>query len=187
MNDIVPKKIGTPAVDKHYKTWVQTERKAHEAWASLIAKKPKAAQLMHHFVALMGSKNAVVINQKTLAKLMNCSVRTVQYAIQELVTGKWIEVVQLNGQGTVSAYVVNDRVAWADKRENLRLSAFSANVIANYEDQNPDMLTSGDLRKIPALYEGEAQLPSGEGEPPPSQLLLEGTMPDLPFTTQDND
>ena len=38
------------------KTWVQTERAAHEAWAGLIARAPRAAMLLHHFVALMGEK-----------------------------------------------------------------------------------------------------------------------------------
>src|SRR3546814_7957183 len=60
--------------------WVQTERAAHEAWASLIEKAPKAAQLMHILTARVGEHNAVVISQKTLAALMKCSRRTVQRA-----------------------------------------------------------------------------------------------------------
>ena len=95
------------------KTWVQTERAAHEAWAGLIARAPRAAMLLHHFVALMGEKNAVVISQKTLAKMLGVTDRTVRSAIADLVAQRWISVVKLNGPGTVSAYVVNDRVAWA--------------------------------------------------------------------------
>src|SRR3546814_6743754 len=53
--------------------WVQTERAAHEAWASLIEKAPKAAQLMHILTARVGEHNAVVVSQKTLAALMKCS------------------------------------------------------------------------------------------------------------------
>ena len=53
--------------------WVQTERAAHEAWAALIAKAPKAAQLMHILTARVGEHNAVVISQKTLRSLMGCS------------------------------------------------------------------------------------------------------------------
>src|SRR3546814_11515597 len=45
--------------------WVQTERAAHEAWASLIEKAPKAAQLMHLLTARVGEHNAVVVSQKT--------------------------------------------------------------------------------------------------------------------------
>ncbi len=91
--------------------WVQTERKAHEAWAGLIARKPTAAMLLHHLVAQMGHQNAVVVSQKTLSKLIGRSLRTVQYAVKDLVAERWISVVKLNGPGTVSAYVVNDRVA----------------------------------------------------------------------------
>ena len=95
------------------KAWVQTERAAHEAWAGLIARKPRAAMLLHHFVALMGERNAVVISQKTLAKMLGVTDRTVRSAITDLVAERWVSVVKLNGPGTVSAYVVNDRVAWA--------------------------------------------------------------------------
>lgn len=160
--------------------WVQTERKAHEAWANLIARKPRAAMLLHHLVAQMGYQNAVVVGQKTLAKLMGCGLRTVQYAISDLVTENWIQVVKLNGPGTVSAYVVNDRVAWGQPRDQLRLSAFSATVVANFDDQDEALLGHVDLRRIPTLYPGEQQLPNGDGEPPPNQPPIPGLEPDLP-------
>jgi hypothetical protein len=63
-----PAKLGTP-VKAGPRTWVQTERAAHEQWARLVMSSPRAAALMHHFVALMGHQNAVVIPQKTLARL----------------------------------------------------------------------------------------------------------------------
>lgn len=160
--------------------WVQTERAAHEAWAGLIARKPRAAMLLHHLVANMGSQNAVVVSQKTLAKLMGCSHRTVQYAVSDLVAERWISVVKLNGPGTVAAYVVNDRVAWGQPRDQLRLSVFSAAVVADHQDQDDALLGHGDLRRIPTLYPGEMQLPSGSGEPPPSQPSLTGLEPNIP-------
>src|SRR3546814_3507747 len=64
--------------------WVQTERAALEAWASLIEKAPKAAQLIHILTARVGEHNAVVVSQKTLAALMKCSRRTVQRAVDVL-------------------------------------------------------------------------------------------------------
>ena len=136
------------------KTWVQTERAAHEAWAGLIARAPRAAMLLHHFVALMGEKNAVVISQKTLAKMLGVTDRTVRSAIADLVAQRWISVVKLNGPGTVSAYVVNDRVAWGERRDNLPLSVFSATVVADQEDQEGALLGHGELRRIPSLYPG---------------------------------
>lgn len=160
--------------------WVQTERKAHEAWAGLIARKPRAAMLLHHLVAQMGQQNAVVVSQKTLAKLMGVTDRTVRSAITDLVAERWISVVKLNGPGTVSAYVVNDRVAWGQPRDQLRMSVFSAAVVADFEDQEEALLGHGDLRKVPVLFPGERQLPTGEGEDPPSQPGLPDMEPDLP-------
>jgi len=140
--------------------------------------------LLHHLVAKMGHQNAVVISQKSLAKLMGIHERTVRRAITDLVDERWIQVVRI-GSGKESAYVVNDYVAWGQKRSQLSLSTFSATVVADRDDQSPDTLTSTDLRRIPTLYPGEEQLPHGEPEKPPSQGLLEGTEPDLPYRDPD--
>jgi len=173
------------SVTSSTKTWVQTERSAHEAWAGLIARKPRAAMLLHHFVALMGERNAVVIGQKVLAKMMNVTDRTVRSAIADLVAERWISVVKLNGPGTVAAYVVNDRVAWGERRENMALSVFSATVVADQAEQEEALLGHGELRRIPSVYSGEIQLPTGPGQEPPSQPSLGGLEPDLPALTGD--
>ena len=178
-----PDKVGVPARNKPGH-WVQTERKAHEAWARLIARKPRAAELLHHLVAQMGHQNAVVIPQAVLAKLMNRSVDTVQRAVKDLVAGGWIQVVRL-GRGKEAAYVVNDRVACGQPRDQLRLSVFSASVVADFDDQDEALLGHGDLRRIPTLYPGEQQLPSGPGEDPPSQPNFPGFEPDLPARIED--
>lgn len=146
----------------------------------LYSKKPRAAQLMHLLVAHMGHQNAVVVSQKTLAKLMGVSDRTVRTAVKDLEARQWIQIVKLNGPGTVSAYVVNDRVAWGQKRSQLNLSTFSAEVLADQEDQEPGTLTGEALRKIPQIYAGEEQIPHGDHDDPPSQGLIEGMEPDLP-------
>ena len=146
--------------------------------------KPRAAALAHHLVAQMGHQNAVVIPQTVLAKLMGCSVDTVQRAVRDLVAEKWISVVRL-GRGKEAAYVVNDRVAWGQPRDQLRLSVFSAAVVADFDDQDEALLGHGDLRRIPTLYPGEQQLPSGPGEEPPSQPTFDGFEPDLPARIED--
>ena len=178
--DSTAAEIGTPAKNK-IGQWVQTERKAHEAWASLIGRKPRAAMLLHHLVAQMGHQNAVVVPQKVLARLLKCSQETVKRAVADLVAERWVQVVKLNGPGTVNAYVVNDRVAWGQPRDQLRLSAFSATVVADHDDQDPATTDSTTLRRIPTLYPGEQQLPSGPHEDPPSQPCLPDMEPDLPF------
>lgn len=163
------------------KTWVQTERAAHEAWARLSLRSPRAAALMHHLVANMGPQNAIVVNQRTLSKMLGCTVRTVQRAVADLVADKWIQAINLGGAGTVNAYVVNDQVAWGEKRDmRPHLSVFSARVIADFDDQDASTLERIGLRKLPMLYPGEAQLPAGPGEPPPSQPSIAGMETDLP-------
>ena len=134
---------------------------------------------MHLLVAKMGHQNAVVVPQKVLAKLMGAHERTVQRAVADLVSDNWIEVIRLNGAGTICAYVVNDRVAWGQPRDQLRLSVFSAAVVADYDDQE-DAKTGQSLRQIPVLFSGERQLPSGPGEDPPAQPALDGLEHDLP-------
>jgi DNA-binding transcriptional MocR family regulator len=178
-----PPEVGAPA--KHSQgRWVQTERKAHEDWANLIARKPRAAQLLHHLVAQMGHQNAVVVSQKVLSQLMGVSVDTVARAVRDLVSSHWIQVVRI-GKGKEAAYVVNDRVAWGQPRDQLRLSTFSATVIADLDDQEPETLEHRDLRRIPTLYPGEQQLPGGAGLPPPSQPSFDGLEPDLPSLAGD--
>jgi hypothetical protein len=159
--------------------WVQTERKAHEAWANLISRKPRAAEALHHLVAHMGNQNAVVMPQKVLAALMGKSLDTAQRAIRDLAAERWIQVVRI-GKGKESAYVINDQVAWGQAREQLRLSAFSATIIADADDQDGLTLDQAPLRKLPTLYPSERQLPSGDGLPPPSQPFLDRMEPDLP-------
>jgi len=166
-------------------TWVQTERKAHEAWAILIGSKPKAAQLMHLLVANMDRKGAVVASQKTLAEMMGCSVATVKRSLKALTDDNWLEVARIGSErGGVNAYLVNRRVAWADKRENQRYAAFDARIIVSASEQDKATLEATEpLRQLPQL--GETQLPTGEGVEPPSQPSLEGMEPDLPAIVTD--
>ena len=142
----------------HRGTFVQTERATHLAWAQLSAKRPAASSVLHFLAGGVGNQNAVVISQKAIAKVLGLSDRTIIRAVQELVEGNWIQVVRL-GAGRECAYVLNDRVAWADKRENLRFSRFTAEVIADAEDQPAETLEGPELRQIPAM-----PIPFGELE-----------------------
>ena len=168
---------------------VQTDRKIHEAWARMIARKPKAAMLAHYLAANVGEHNAVVASHKTLAQLLDIHPTTVKRAIADLVAENWIEVRQIGSTGTACAYVLNHRVAWAGKRDNIRYALFSANVIVT-SDEQPDSAELGEqqpLRKLPRLFAGERQLPAGEGEPPPSEPSLPGMEPDLPALAEPAD
>lgn len=162
-------------------TWVQTERKTHEAWGALTLRKPRAAALAHHLVAMCDpSDNAVVVSQTLLAKLLGCSTDTVQRAVKDLVADNWIEVVRL-GKGKEAAYVLNDRVAWSRSRKDLAYSRFRAAVIADRDDQDAATLENkAPLRRFPSLALGQEQLPTGPGEDPPSQPALDGLEHDIP-------
>lgn len=169
----------TPAQNPH-KTWVQTQRAAHEVWARICRENGSAAALLHILVANLDKQNAVVVNQKTLAKMAGLSERTIRNALTVLKNENFIEVIRLNGPGTVNAYVVNDRVVWTGKTsDKIHLSLFSASIIADAEFQEPGTMENrSKLRQLPWI--GELQLPHGDGEPPVSQRLLDGMEPDLP-------
>jgi len=166
--------------------WVQTDREAHERWAQLAVRNPKASALLHILAARVGDHNAVVASQGTLAKIMGCSAATIKRALAELRAGNWIEVRQVGPTGSVNAYVVNDRVVWSGPREGIRFSLFTANVILTDEEQ-PDRASLGNqdpLMKLPRMFPGEQQLPAGPGLPPPSEPALPGLEADLPAITE---
>lgn len=61
---------------------------------------------------------------------------------------------------------------------SLSYSKFHATVVADRTDQ--DGIEDADLRRIPTMFDGEIQLPSGPGEDPPSQPIFDGMEPDIP-------
>lgn len=163
-------------------TWVQVDRKVMEKWAQLTMENPRASQVMMVIVGNIGRGNAIVVSQQTLAKMSGCSVSTVQRALYALIRGNWIQTAQIGASGTVNAYIVNDRVAWMGKRDGIRYSLFSANVLIS-EAEQPDASVLDNkppLEQIPAMFAGERQLPTGEGLPPPSQPFFASLEPDLP-------
>lgn len=166
--------------------WVQTDRKTHEAWARLGARNPMASALLHELVSKVGPHNAVAIPQTTLAKLLGVTDRTIRSALAVLEREQWIQIVRL-GKGRECAYVLNDRVAWAQSRDGLRASLFSATIVADYDDQTPETLDETPLQRLPRVFSGERQLPSGDGLPPVSQPFLDGMEPDLPAAAMRDD
>ena len=169
-------------------TWVQTERAAHAAWAGLIGRKPKAAQLLHLLVANMGRDGAVVTSQATLAALMGVSVNTVKRSLTVLGAENWVDIVRVGSErGGVNAYVVNRRVAWADKRSNQRYAAFDARILVSTDEQDASTIAVDrpNLRQLPSLSPGDLQLPAGDGLKPPNQPSIDGLEPDLPSLPRD--
>src|SRR3546814_6878400 len=84
-----------------------------------------------------------VCSSDLLAELLGVrSITTIKTAITALVSGNWIEVRRIGENGTVNAYVLNDRVVWSGPREGLRYSLFSATVVVSDSEQ-PDRDTLG--------------------------------------------
>ncbi len=163
-------------------TWVQVERAAMERWSKLAVSNPRAAAVMMLMTSQMGRNNALVASQTTLAKMAGCGLNTLKRALTVLREGNWIEVRQIGPTGTACAYIVNDRVAWSGNRDGIRYSLFSAAVLIS-DDEQPDQAEIGaqpPLERIPAMYPGESQLPTGPGLAPPTQPPLVGLEPDLP-------
>jgi hypothetical protein len=147
----------------------------------LTVSSPRAAALAHFLVANMEQSGAVVASYATLAKMSGMSVSTIRRAIDDLKAGRWIEVVQIGGKGGANAFVINSRVGWSQGRDKLHLAAFTARVIVDHDEQHS--IDDAPLRRIPTLMPGEMQLPSGQGEDPPSQPAIPGLEPDLPSLT----
>ena len=165
-------------------TWVQTERAAHEKWARLAINNPRASSVLHVMISNMGRHNAIIASHANLARMSGCSVATLKRCLSVLKEENWIEVRQIGPTGTACAYVINDRVAWSGARDGIRYSLFSATVLVS-EDEQPDkdkLDTQPPLTKLPSLYPGERQLPSGAGLPPPSAPMIPGLEADLPST-----
>lgn len=139
--------------------------------------------MLHVLVSQMDSHAAVVASRATLASLVGYSGATVKRAIADLRNDRWIEVIQLGGKGGVNAYVVNSRVAWANRRDQLPTAHFTATVVARRDEQ--EAVETTPLRRIPTLYPGERQMPHGPGDAPPTPQLLPGMEPDLPSIQRD--
>lgn len=167
--------------------FVQTDRAAHEAWARLGIKHPGAASLLHVLVANVGDQNAIVASHKVLANIMGASASTVKRALKTLEAGNWIEVVQIGASGTVNAYVINSRVAWAEGRDKLRYSRLQAEVLVAEVEQPAGTLDANKvaLHSFPRL--SELQIPSGQGLAPVSQPSFPGMEADLPAHGRKND
>ena len=106
-------------------TWVQTERVAHEAWARLATRAPKAAAVMHLLVARMGPNKLVRANRGELARTVGCSRSTVQDALYRLRDMRWIHIEEVES-GSQRVYVVNARFAWFGHRIPMTACLFAA-------------------------------------------------------------
>lgn len=169
-------------------TWVQTERKGLELLAELNRENPRAAGLMLTLIANMDNTGGVVVSQDVLATFCGCSPSTVKRALRVLVKGNWIETASIGmGRGATLAYFINSRVAWADKRENLKYAYMNARIILS-EAENPDLGKSMEpLKQIQRFLPNEEVLPHGDGLNPPAQDEFDETLHRLPTVNTEHE
>lgn len=148
-------------------SFVQIERSALLPWEKLIATDAVAARLMMRLLGKMNRRNAIVISQTTLAKLLNVGLRTVQRSIRVLRESQWLQQVRV---GNMVVLVVNHSVAWSDSRElRGKFSSFEALVVADADEQDALTLAmTGPLNTVPFIVPPEIALvqedPTIEGQ-----------------------
>lgn len=126
-------------------------------------RKPAAAALMHFFAENVGDENSVTASYATLAEHMGCSSMTIRRAVETLRDERWIDVVQVGGAGSVNSYVINSKVVWHDKRDNLRYAKFTSNILASGNEQ-PDRDKLSDrasLRRMPPMSSAPGEMDAG--------------------------
>lgn len=153
--------VGKPVTTKK-QTFVQVERDALAAMGDLIRRSPSAARVLALLCSMMDKTNAVAISHQLLAERTGCGLTTIKRSIDLLVDDNWIEVWRLGKSGTVNAYVVNSRVAWADRRDNKQHAIFAAQVVVDRADTPQNQQRKVPLRKVPIIFPPEMALVTGE-------------------------
>lgn len=138
-------------------SFVQIERSALLPWEQLIAADAVAARLMMVLLGKMNRRNAIVISQTMLSKLLGVGVRTVQRSMRVLRESHWVQQVKV---GNMTVLVINHAVAWTDSRElRGRYSSFDALVVADADEQDSETLAmSGPLNTVPFVVPPEVAL-----------------------------
>lgn len=150
--------------------FVQLSRSYLKNWRGLIRKNPLSAEVLMLLIEKMGrTTNAVVCSYKTLTELTGYSRTSIANAIKTLKNDNWIEAVKI---GSVTAYCVNERVAWQAAKNQRKYAIFSATVVASETEQEKNFSEKSKekLTHIPVLSNEEMVLVGNEELPPPDQL-----------------
>lgn len=110
---------------------------AREDWVRLITKNKFAVILLNYLTDKAGSTGIVAVGQRTLARTLDVSPKTIQRSIAALTEENFIKVIQLNGAGTVPAFVLCGHIGW-ENINGQNLSVFPTIVIADGIDQDEE-------------------------------------------------
>lgn len=158
--------------------FAMVELHALEGLGDLIARAPRAAQLVTALIRRMqpGSAGVVVVSRETMRELLDSSMPTVDRALRLLIDEGWVQRIRIGG---AYALAINSRVAWIGSRGQLQHAVFDATVIASRAEQDAIALDPPPMRSLPMLRPGEMAIVTGPGEDPPSQPGLDGIDPPL--------
>jgi DNA-binding Lrp family transcriptional regulator len=111
----------------------------------------KEYQLMNYFYDRMGRSNALMVSNKKMAALLNCSTRTVITITKMLEEKQYIRIVKV---GTSNAYVVNADVAWKTGRDGKHGAIFNATVVVDWDEQLKEHVDrwTGRLQPVPKEF-----------------------------------
>ena len=106
---------------------------------------------MNFFYDRMGRSNALMVSNKKMASLLNCSTRTVITITKMLEAKQYIRIVKV---GTANAYVVNADVAWKTGRDGKNGAVFNATVVADWDEQLKEHVDrwTGRLQPVPKEF-----------------------------------
>lgn len=161
----------TQVGDKNY-NFVQISRGYLKNWRALIRKNPLSAEILMFLIEKMGrTTNAVVCSYKTLTELTGYSRTSIANSLKILRDDNWMETVKI---GNVTAYCVNERVAWQASRNQRNYAIFSATIVASESEQENDFQKKSKekLTYIPIIEKNEIVLTGNEDLDPPDQLDL---------------
>ena len=111
----------------------------------------KEYQLMNYFYDRMGRSNALMVSNKKMAALLNCSTRTVITITKMLEEKQYIRIVKV---GTANAYIVNADVAWKTGRDGKHGAIFNATVVVDWDEQLKEHVDrwTGRLQPVPKEF-----------------------------------
>lgn len=81
----------------------------------------------------MDDKNALVVSQEALSKVLGVTTRTVQYAVAYLKDKKALDILK---SGNSNIYALNSKIVWKDTADSKKYAHFTAKVYVTSEEQD---------------------------------------------------
>ena len=122
----------------------------------LNEKSPTAANLFFFLVEHMDKRtNSLIVSQDALCEVLNASKKGIYNAIQQLVQGKYVQVLKM---GVSNVYCINADIVWTKRHDELYHARFNTTVYLTSSEQDNEQKI-----KIKKTYEKIVNVePSGK-------------------------